>query len=128
MPGLPDAAEKAALESKINSYGKTWHTWMTGMHGRKSDDLPIGPPHLQWSFNHDGEDAPGMVAARDTRMNLDTADARRDREDLAALAKPQGGVDALTFPAAKVAIPGVRDNGDASTRAVPTLAMERPGR
>src|SRR4051812_23384872 len=25
MPGLPQAAEKEALRSKINSYGKTWH-------------------------------------------------------------------------------------------------------
>ena len=25
MPGLPQTAEKAAIEGKINSYGKTWH-------------------------------------------------------------------------------------------------------
>jgi hypothetical protein len=31
MPGLPDALEKEAWKDKINSYGKTWHTWMTGM-------------------------------------------------------------------------------------------------
>jgi hypothetical protein len=54
LPGLPDAAEKKALEGKMNSYGKTWHTWMTGVHGREADPLPYGPPHLQWSFNSDG--------------------------------------------------------------------------
>src|SRR3954454_8899510 len=25
LPGVPDVAEKEALKSKINSYGKTWH-------------------------------------------------------------------------------------------------------
>ena len=37
MPGLPDVAEKEALKGKMNSYGKTWHTWMTGMHGKDAD-------------------------------------------------------------------------------------------
>jgi hypothetical protein len=75
MPGLPDAAENEALKGKMNSYGKTWHVWMTGMYGQSPDDLPIGPAHLAWSFNHDGEDAPGMVDARDKRMGLNTAEA-----------------------------------------------------
>ena len=35
MPGVPEAAEKEALKGKINSYGKTWHTWMTGMYQRQ---------------------------------------------------------------------------------------------
>jgi hypothetical protein len=128
MPGPPDGAGKEALKGKINSYGKTWHTWMTGMHGGKSDELPLGRPPLQWSFNHDGEDAPGMVETRDRRMDLDSAKARQDRQDLTALAKPQGGVDAMTFPTARAVIPGVSDNGDPPTRAIPTIAMKQPGR
>lgn len=32
LPGVPDVGEKEALKGKINSYGKTWHTWMTGMY------------------------------------------------------------------------------------------------
>lgn len=126
LPGVPDVAEKEALEGKINSYGKTWQTWMTGMHGSKSDDLPLGPPRLQWSFNHDGEEAAGMVADRDKRMGLDTAKARRDRADLAAIAQPQGGVNAMSgmFPEAKASMTGVTDNGDTSTRAVPTIGMK----
>ena len=36
MPGLPDVAEKEALKGKMNSYGKTWHTWTTGMHHQAS--------------------------------------------------------------------------------------------
>jgi hypothetical protein len=92
MPGVPEAAEKAALADKINSYGKTWHTWMTGVHGGTSDQLPLGPAQLQWSFNRDGEALPGMVEARDERMGLDTTEARAGRADLASRANPQGGV------------------------------------
>src|SRR3954451_2347327 len=100
LPGVPELAEKEALKSKINSYGKTWHTWMTGMYGQKNDDLPLGPARLQWSFNHEGEDAPGMVDARDQRTGLNTSDARKARADFASLARPQGGVDAMAgdFP------------------------------
>jgi hypothetical protein len=125
MPGLPDVAEKEALKGKMNSYGKTWHTWMTGMHGRTADPLPFGPPHLQWSFNRDGEDMPGMVAARDERFGVDTAEAREDRQDLVALARPQGGVDAIAeaFPHARP-VKGVIDNGDSATRPVPTFGIK----
>lgn len=98
MPGLPDVAEGEALKRKINSYGKTWHLWKTGVFGGQDDALPLGPAQLAWSFNRDGEAKPGMVEARDKRMGLNTADARRRRADWAALARPQGGVDAMTEP------------------------------
>jgi hypothetical protein len=69
-----------------------------------------------------------MLAARDGRMKLDTDAARRDRADLAALAKPQGGVDALAnaYPRAQGAPQGVADNGDRSARAVPVTTMRQP--
>lgn len=126
LPGIPEVAEKEALKGKINSYGKTWHTWMTGMRDHQPDPLPLGPPRLQWSFNHDGEDMPGMVEDRDKRMGLNTAQARKDRKDLVGMTKPQGGVDAMTgmFPSAKPAVPGVTDNGDQATHAVPTFGMK----
>jgi hypothetical protein len=124
MPGLPDVAEKEALKGKMNSYGKTWHTWMTGMHGGNSDALPLGPPQLQWSLNRDGEDTPGMVAARDKRMDMDTAKTRQNRADLVSLAKPQGGVDAMGRSPEGKSTAGVIDNGDASTRAVPSFRNE----
>jgi hypothetical protein len=126
MPGLPDVAEREALRGKINSYGKTWHTWMTGMWQRAGDELPMGPAHLQWSFNRDGEAAAGLVDARDRRMELDTARAREQRRELAGLAQPQGGVDAMAglFPRAQAPPPGVVDNGDASAHPVPRLTIE----
>jgi hypothetical protein len=43
-PGLPDAAEKAFMAKKMNSYGKTFHFWMTD----RGDQLPMGDPHLAW--------------------------------------------------------------------------------
>jgi hypothetical protein len=126
MPGLPEPAEKAALKDKINSYGKTWHFWKTGVHGEQPDPLPYGPPHLAWSFNHDGELPPDLLQSRDTRMNVDTAQRRRDRADLAGLAKPQGGVEALAgkLPRAQGAPPGVTDNADANTRPVPSFGVD----
>ncbi len=127
LPGLPDVAERETLEGKINSYGKTWHTWMTGMPDRKPDPLPYGPPHLQWSVNRDGELKAGMVAERDRRLGLQTAEARQARAPLVRLAKPQGGVAALAdhFPEA-TAVAGVTDNGDAATRPVPTTTLQAP--
>jgi hypothetical protein len=125
MPGLPDVAEKAALKGKMNSYGKTWHTWHTGMFQKPGDVLPMGPAVLQWSFNQDGEDMPGMVAGRDKRMAFDTAKERSERAEWVPLARPQGGVDAMKgrFANAKGTAPGVADNGDSATRAVPRLSI-----
>jgi hypothetical protein len=128
MPGLPDAAADAALRGKLNSYGKTWHFWKTGVYQEASDDLPLGPPHLAWSFNHDGEAKAGLVEQRDERMGLNTAEERRDRQEWVAAARPQGGVNAIAeaFKDRKP-IPGVTDNGDASSKAVPTVVMQEGG-
>lgn len=125
MPGLPDAAADEALRSKLNSYGKTWHFWKTGVHEQPADEMPFGPPHLAWSFNHDGEAKAGLVEARDRRMGLDTAEERRERQAWVSAARPQGGVSAIAdaFPDAKP-IPGVRDSGDTATTPVPTFEMK----
>jgi hypothetical protein len=104
-PGIPKAAEKALMKTKMNSYGKTWHFWHTGQH-----KLPLGEPMLAWSFNRDGEAAPGLVEARDQKMELDTAATRASRRELLPLAKPQSGVDDLKgkFRPATSDIPGVK--------------------
>lgn len=110
VPGIPDAAEKALMKQKMNSYGKTWHIWNTGHHGKPNDALPFGEPMLAWSFNRDGEAAPGLVEKRDQRMDISSADKRRKRSDLAPLARPQHGVDDLKGKFARPSreIPGVR--------------------
>ena len=106
-PGLPDVAEKELLRGKMNSYGKTWHVWMTNQ-GQK---LPVGLPMLAWSFSRDGEARAGLVEERDKKMGIDTKDIRNKRQDLTALAKPQVGVDALKgeFGRPTTDIPGVTD-------------------
>jgi hypothetical protein len=117
-PGIPAPAEKALMKDKMNSYGKTWHVWNTGTMGHAGDKLPMGPPMLAWSFNRDGEARPGLVEQRDEKMDIRTADKRREREDLRSQAKPQSGVDDLksAFPQAKP-IPGVVDKQSAGGHA-----------
>ncbi len=109
-PGIPAVAEKALMKDKMNSYGKTWHVWNTGAMGQAGDKLPLGPPMLAWSFNRDGEAKPGLVEQRDKKMEVNSAEKRRQRADLQSLARPQSGVDDLkaAFPQAKP-IPGVVD-------------------
>jgi len=126
-PGLPAVAEHEAMKSKLNSYGKTWHVWNTGAPGRPADALPLGPPHLAWSFNHDGEMDPALGQARDQRMSLDTAQERGRREAWAASARPQNGVEALArkFPGARGAPAGVAEAGDPATTAVPVVTMRK---
>lgn len=96
LPGVPAVAEKATLEKKLNSYGKTWHVWDTGHAGHPAaHDLPVGEPLLAWSYNHDGEIPPSLIEGRDERMQISTAEKRRERAPLSAQAKQQMGVDAL---------------------------------
>jgi hypothetical protein len=110
-PGVPEVAEKELMRGKMNSYGKTWHTWNTSHGGDGGNTLPLGEPRLAWSFNRDGEARPGLIEERDRRMGIDTAAKRQERQDLVPLAKPQAGVDALKgrFPGPTQPIPGVVD-------------------
>jgi hypothetical protein len=128
MPGLPEAVETQALKDKINSYGKAWHVWKTGVHGEQPDPLPYGPPHLAWSFNHDGEVPAELLQSRDARLSTNTEQRRQSRADLASLARPQGGVEALAgkLPSAKGAPAGVSDDGDPNARPVPTFGIKAP--
>jgi hypothetical protein len=95
-PGLPEYAEKEFLETKMNSYGKTWHVWNTGHFGMNdADRLPLGEPQLAWSFNRDGEILPGLAELMEKRVDVDISKKRSARQSLAPLARPQEGVDAL---------------------------------
>ncbi|MBK4735036.1 OBAP family protein [Noviherbaspirillum pedocola] len=110
-PGIPKSAEKSLMKQKMNSYGKTWHFWNSGMEGQAGDKLPMGEPMLAWSFNRDGELLPGMLEKRDRAFGIDTEAARSARASLQPLAKPQAGVDDLKgkFGRATKDIPGVVD-------------------
>ena len=114
-PGIPQVAEKALMKSKMNSYGKTWHFWNTGHAGQAGDKLPLGMPHLAWSFNRDGEAMPGLVEQRDKKLAIDSARIKRERAELRSLAKPQAGVDDLKgkFARPTIDIPGVVDKKSA---------------
>ena len=114
-PGLPEVADKELMRTKINSYGKTWHTWNVGHGAEGGDELPLGEPVLAWSLNRFGEDRPGLIEERDRRMGIDTEERRRAREDLIPLAHPQSGVDALhgRFERPTEPIPGVVDQSAA---------------
>lgn len=117
-PNLPAAADTALMRSKINSYGKTWHTWSTGHAGVPGDRLPLGPARLAWSFSREGELDPALLEARDSDMEIDSGQRRAARRHLVALARPQAGVDTLhgRFPRPTRPIPGVVD-----------IAAARPG-
>jgi hypothetical protein len=111
-PGIPNIAEHALMEKKMNSYGKTWHVWNTGHEGHAPDKLPLGEPMLAWSFNRDGEAMPALTEKRDRKLDVNTAKTRKDRADLQALARPQSGVDDLKgkFARPTADIPGVVDS------------------
>ncbi len=117
-PGIPQAAEKSLMKTKMNSYGKTWHFWNTGMAGQAGDRLPLGDPMLAWSFSRDGEILPRLVENRDQALGIDTGKKRQDRADLQSLAKPQSGVDDLKdrFDRPTREIPGVVDSRAAAPR------------
>ena len=115
-PGLPQLAEGELMQSKMKSYGKTWHVWNTGFHGMdgEADRLPLGEPQLAWSFNRDGEARPGLVEKMEERVGVDTSETREARQELVKYAKPQEGVDALRnmFERETTPIPGVVPKGE----------------
>ncbi|WP_029592919.1 OBAP family protein [Franconibacter pulveris] len=111
-PGIPKLAEHRLMKDKMNSYGKTWHVWHTGAPGEQGTALPLGPPMLAWSFSRDGEAKPELVSERDKKLNVNTQEIRKSREDLREIAKPQSGVDALNgqYKRPTQPIPGVTDS------------------
>ena len=115
-PGLPAAADHALMKAKMNSYGKTWHTWNTAAHDAADvRSLPLGEPKLAWSFSRFGEARQALIDERDRRMGIDSEKLREERQDLVPLARPQAGVDALQgrFPGPTRPIPGVVDKSAA---------------
>ncbi len=108
-PRIPNAIEMQLMKKKMNSYGKTWHVWMTD-----HDGLPVGPAKLAWSLNHDGEANPNLLKQLEMKLNVETKVIRKQRQGLIEYAKPQSGVNALSkqFDGPIMAIPGVVDKNE----------------
>lgn len=94
-PNIPHAAEIRLMEGKMNSYGKTWHTWRAQGGNQEADELPLGKPVLAWSLNRDGEADPELLKWRQEKLGMDPQETRERRAELRSLAKPQSGVDVL---------------------------------
>jgi hypothetical protein len=77
-PGIPQVAENALMKMLIGTYGKTWHTWHTDI----DRQLPMGAPQLMMGFTADGQADPAMVAARDQRFDVDSAQKKLARADI----------------------------------------------
>jgi hypothetical protein len=79
-PGIPAPAEHALMEKLVHTYGKTWHTWHTDL----DKTLPLGVPQLMMGFTADGQADPAMVAQRDRRLGVDSAEQKKQRADIMA--------------------------------------------
>ncbi|MEJ8852695.1 OBAP family protein [Variovorax rhizosphaerae] len=79
-PGIPQAAEHELMKKLISTYGKTFHTW----HTDRQKELPLGVPQLMMGFTSDGMASSEMVSARDRRFGVDSAEKRKNREDIVA--------------------------------------------
>lgn len=107
------ADDMTLLAGKINSYGKTFHTWMTGTVVGEAEDFPYGPPMLAWSLNKEGQLAPELRQAyQEMGFNLD--EIRQERAGYADQTNPQCGVNALDgqFPRETTSIDGVSARED----------------
>ena len=94
-PNLPEAAERELMRTKINSYGKTWHLWNSGISTTPTDKLPLGEAMLAWSFNHDGEVNPELLKRREKLLGISTQTIKKSRKELQKMAKPQAGTEPL---------------------------------
>jgi hypothetical protein len=117
-PGIPQAAEHALMEKLVNTYGKTWHTWHTDMH----KELPLGIPQVMMGFTADGQANAAMIAERDQRFGVSSAEKRKNREDIptpaidsGADAWQKGRTVQLTDPTATSAAHGEGRSADGSS-------------
>ncbi len=79
-PGLPAMADNALMSKIVNTYGKTWHTW----HTDRDKTLPLGIPALMMGFTGEGQLAPALLADRDRRLDVNTQDIKRARQNIIA--------------------------------------------
>jgi hypothetical protein len=77
-PGIPEVAEKELMKKLIGTYGKTFHTWHTDLH----KTLPYGVPQVMMGFTADGQADANMVAQRDKRFGISSAEKKQNRADI----------------------------------------------
>ena len=77
-PGIPGVAEHEFMEKITGTYGKTWHTW----HTDQQKDLPFGIPMLMMGFTQDGQADNQLIADRDKRFGVSSAENRKKRADI----------------------------------------------
>lgn len=77
-PGIPEAAERELMTKIAGTYGKTWHTW----HTDQRHDLPLGAPMLMMGFTADGQLREQLLAERDKRFDVSSAERREKRADI----------------------------------------------
>jgi hypothetical protein len=77
-PGIPQVAEQEFMEEIAGTYGKTWHTW----HTDQQRDLPFGIPMLMMGFTQDGQADNQLIADRDKRFDVSSAENRRKRAEI----------------------------------------------
>ena len=107
-PGIPQAAEHELMKKLVGTYGKTFHTWHTDM----QKELPTGVPQLMMGFTADGQADAGMVAQRDKRFGVNSAEKKKNREDIPAPAIAEGADSWQNGKAVQLADPtGAGHNG-----------------
>jgi hypothetical protein len=118
-PGIPAAAEHALMTKLAGTYGKTWHTWHTDL----DKTLPLGVPQLMMGFTADGQADPRMVADRDKRFGVSSAEHKQERADIvaptpdpAADAWRHGKVIQISDPTGKHHHPATPVAGDKNSR------------
>lgn len=77
-PGIPEAAEHELMEKLVSTYGKTIHTW----HTDQQKTLPLGSPMVMMGFTKDGQLHPELLAERDKRFNVSSAEKKKNRADI----------------------------------------------
>lgn len=77
-PGIPEIAEHELMEKLVSTYGKTIHTW----HTDQQRTLPLGSPMIMMGFTKDGQIHPQLLAERDKRFDISTAEKKKNREDI----------------------------------------------
>lgn len=77
-PNIPAAAEHELMEKIVSTYGKTWHTW----HTDRDKDLPLGIPALMMGFTQEGQLNQQLLADRDERFKVSTAELVAKRANI----------------------------------------------